>query len=60
MMIGVIVSAVLHGITLLQALIYWMSKSKKPYPLALSASNFRTEYKKDAWYLKLLVHLTLV
>jgi hypothetical protein len=28
MMIGVIVSAVLHGITLLQAFIYWTSKQK--------------------------------
>ncbi|CAA7263604.1 unnamed protein product [Cyclocybe aegerita] len=41
MMIGVIVSAVLHGICLLQAFLYYQN------------------YKKDVWYLKSLVILTV-
>ncbi|KAH9475728.1 hypothetical protein JR316_0011287 [Psilocybe cubensis] len=41
MFIGVIVSAVLHGITLLQAFTYW------------------NNYKKDVWYLKTLVSITV-
>jgi hypothetical protein len=38
MMIGVIVSAVLHGITLLQAFIYWTSMPNNLSPMRL-ASN---------------------
>ena len=59
MMIGVIVSAVLHGITLLQAFIYWMSTLEELYSQRCRFLTFFIEYKKDAWYLKSVVRVLL-
>jgi len=54
--VGVLVSAVLHGLCLLQAFLYFQSSCQ--CGILLQTSNpFFTEYTGDLWYIKVAVRL---
>ncbi len=54
MMIGVIVSAVLHGLCLIQAFYYFQRMSSR-LNMFFPTPTISTGYKKDSWILKSLV-----
>jgi hypothetical protein len=58
MLLGVIISAILHGVCLLQAFLYFMSRDPFRYINVDAWSDFGvTEYKQDSLLLKSLVSL---